>query len=68
MTELESLVYASIKSSRIGATLDDIVSDTGLDKVTASPRLKPLETKGHIVRDGKRAGHAGRKQTVWKLA
>jgi predicted transcriptional regulator len=67
-TNLEEVVFRKIKEARVGLTLDDLVAATGLDKVTVSPRLKPLEAKGLIVRDGKRAGLSNRKQTIWKKA
>jgi uncharacterized membrane protein len=49
-----------------GATLDDIMRATGLEKVTASPRCRPLADMGLIVDSGRtRIGSAGRAQIVW---
>lgn len=49
------------------AILDEICAALHLDKVTASPRLKPLEEAGCVVRTGiKRPGKTGRPQTEWK--
>ena len=63
---LQAEVYRVIKlAGTNGATLDWICDVTGLDKVTASPRLKPLERKGLILRQGTRLGRAGVQQTVW---
>lgn len=68
-TVKEAFVLRFVREAgKSGAALDDLVASSGLDKVTVSPRLRPLERKGFIVRDGKRAGNAGVKQTVWKLA
>ena len=67
-TNLEASVLSLIKhNGPNGMTLDDLVYESGLDKVTVSPRLRPLEQKGLISRDGKRGGRSGRKQTVWKV-
>lgn len=66
---LEQLVLEHVKACGLnGATLDDLVGRTGLEKVTVSPRLKPLESQGLVRRDGARRGLAGRPQTVWKVA
>jgi DNA-binding MarR family transcriptional regulator len=68
-TVLEAQVLRAIRDSGDrGATLDEIMERTGLEKVTASPRAKPLEGKGLIVRAGKRPGLSGRAQTVWRAA
>jgi hypothetical protein len=63
---LEALVLNSIKSSgMIGRSLDGVCDDTGLDKVTASPRFRPLARKGLIVCIGTEIGRAGRPQQIW---
>lgn len=49
-----------------GATIDEIVSGTGMQKVSASPRLKPLEKKNMVkATDQKRIGVSGKRQIVW---
>jgi predicted transcriptional regulator len=64
VTALERKVYDAILA--IGpATLDEVMDATGLEKVTASPRFRPLAKRGFISEIGKRAGKAGRMQTVW---
>lgn len=65
-SKLEQVVLDCIKR-RGPSILDEVVSLTKLDKVTASPRFKPLEDAGKIARTGiKRPGKAGRPQTEWK--
>lgn len=67
LPDLEAAVLKSVASAgRVGKNLDEVCDDTGLDKVTASPRFKPLETKGRILRAAfTRAGRSGKQQTVW---
>lgn len=66
LTSLESVVFtALLQCGENGATLDELVQKLGMDKVTVSPRLRPLCRKGHAVANGKRLGSAGRQQTVW---
>ena len=60
------ILNAVISSGMHGATLSDVMEVTGIQKVSVSPRFKPLETMGHIFRDGKRKGDCRAKQTVWK--
>lgn len=59
---LDALLLAGAR----GMTLDELVLHTGLDKVTVSPRLKPLRIKGKV-RDpiDRRPGNSGRPQSVW---
>jgi DNA-binding transcriptional ArsR family regulator len=47
------------------AILDDLAYGMKLDKVTVSPRLKPLERAGMVVRGRARPGRSGRPQTTW---
>lgn len=50
-----------------GATSLELTSMLPLDRVTVSPRLRPLERKGHIVDSGeRRAGVSGRPSIVWR--
>jgi DNA-binding MarR family transcriptional regulator len=66
LPELEEEVLRAVKiAGAYGATLDEICAVTGLDKVTTSPRLKPLERKGLVRRNGTRLGRARKQQTVW---
>lgn len=67
LPDLEATVLKSVAAAgRVGRNLDEVCADTGLDKVTASPRFKPLEGKGFILRAAfTRAGRAGKQQTVW---
>lgn len=70
LSDLESKVLAVLRArGDAGATLDEIVEATGLDKVTASPRLRPLVRKGFAVQTSeRRTGASGRPQTIWKAA
>jgi DNA-binding transcriptional regulator GbsR (MarR family) len=68
MPELEAIVLEALKSSAVGMILDEIIDATGMQKVTVSPRLRPLEKKRLVVRQGKRPGKSNRKQTVWLAA
>ena len=63
---LEATVLLSLRRSMLrGRTLDELIDDTQLDKVTISPRLKPLCMKGLAVAQGRRLGKSNRSQTVW---
>lgn len=65
-SNLERVVLDCLKA-RGPSILDEVIALTKLDKVTASPRFKPLEDAGKIARTGiKRPGKAGRPQTEWK--
>jgi predicted ArsR family transcriptional regulator len=46
--------------------LDEICKGMKLDKVTVSPRLRPLEKSGLVTRDGSRPGFSLRPQTIWR--
>ena len=52
-----------------GMTVDELVEATGMDKVTVSPRLRPLCNKNEVceLRGETRPGKSGRRQTVWVL-
>lgn len=66
LTMLESTVFDGlVRCGDNGATLDELVDLLGIDKVTVSPRLRPLVRKGRAEAIGKRLGSAGRQQTVW---
>lgn len=67
LPHLMELVYRAIVASRHrGRNLDELIEDTGIEKVTLSPRLRPLADRGLIVeKEPKRPGKSGRDQTVW---
>lgn len=67
LSNLETKVLAALRSCRdAGATLDELMELTGLEKVTVSPRLRPLARKGFVVEtSGRRTGGCGRPQTIW---
>lgn len=49
-----------------GGTSFEIADGTGIERVTISPRLKPMEKLGLVQRtDGRRAGPSGRPSIVW---
>lgn len=56
--------------ARLGgsAISDELVSATGLEWRTLTPRLRPLANLGLIVEAGTRRGSSGRMQTVWALS
>jgi hypothetical protein len=67
LPNLEAIVFASIKAAgQVGRTLDEVVEDTGLEKVTASPRFRPLADKLLIEPCGTRPGRSNRKQIAWR--
>jgi len=69
LPELEEIVLAELRAAGpSGCTLDDLVGRLRMDKVTVSPRLRPLCNKSLVVPIGKRVGKAGRNQTVWCAA
>ena len=67
-TQLEHVVLDVVQAAgEWGATLDDIIRATGLDKVTVSPRLRPLVRKGFVIATNRRRpGLSGRGQIVWQ--
>jgi predicted transcriptional regulator len=66
VTRLEAIVLEAIRASAIGRTIDELVDATGLDKVSISPRLRPLCNKGCIVESTHtRPGRSGKQQIVW---
>ncbi len=64
---LESLVLATL-GTHGPLTTEQIAERADVSLVTISPRMKPLETKGKVVRDGKRKNRSGVSATVWRLA
>lgn len=66
VTHSEQVVLSTLRQRPHGGTSEEIAAWTGMSLVTASPRLKPLEVKGHVERAGKRANRSGKLATVWK--
>jgi predicted transcriptional regulator len=48
-----------------GATVDEVATLTGRQKVSVSGRLTELERAQHLRRNGKRPGISGSPQTIW---
>lgn len=64
---LESIVLAAIRQAPDGMTIDELAAATGLDKVTVSPRIKPLCKKGFIYTNGdRRPGRSGKSGLIWR--
>lgn len=64
--DLEQIVLDALAS--LGpSTTEQLAAFLGISLVTISPRLKPLEGKGRVVRDGKRKNASGVSATVWML-
>lgn len=68
LPNLENLVFGAVKrAKKRGMILDELIDTLTLDKVTISPRLRPLVDKGLIFASfERRLGKSGRNQTVWK--
>lgn len=70
VAKAEMLVLSRLRTKRLlerGATSDEMAKLTGIDRVTVSPRFRPLERKGLIVDRGeRRRGQSGRYSIVWK--
>lgn len=68
LPNLENVVFGAVKrAKKRGMTLSELIEALGLDKVTISPRLRPLAEKGLIFASSeRRMGKSGRNQTVWK--
>jgi DNA-binding MarR family transcriptional regulator len=79
VTDLEAVVLYALKDiGTEGATSHEVADHVGMDLVTISPRLKPLEKKGLVRRNllpgwldtGRlvyqtRPGKSGRQSVVW---
>lgn len=69
LPELEAEVLAVIKTCGAnGATIDDLTSKMAIQKVSISPRLRPLANKNLIRESGRRKGLSGRPQIIWVAA
>ena len=66
VSELQALVLASLRRHGPG-TSEEIAQWTGRSLVTISPRLKPLEAKGDVIRSGKKLNQSGHQATVWTV-
>ena len=63
---LESMVLDFLKSrGDTGATTEEIALALNLDRVTISPRMKPLMTKGQVIQMGRRSGKSNKPAIVW---
>jgi len=69
LPHLEAVVLAAIALAPDVMTIDELAAALPkLDKVTISPRIKPLCNKGKIYSDGStRAGRSGRPGLVWRI-
>lgn len=65
---LEALVLKALQEHGSGGTTEEIADWLHMSLVTVSPRLRPLEMKALVRRDGVRANRSGRSATVWKVA
>ena len=66
VSELQQLVLAALRKFGPGTT-EEIARWTAKSLVTISPRLKPLEAKGAVIRSGKKVNQSGHAATVWKV-
>ena len=66
-TVLENKVLKALRASTVGLTNHEIVTATGLDWNTCTPRVRPLVRKGWVVDTGlRKLGPAGRNCIIWK--
>ena len=63
VSRLESIVASVIQRWPEGLTTKEIAEKTGLDRVTVSPRIKPLCNKGIL----KNSGNRRDKSIVWVM-
>ena len=61
---LETMVVQCLRAAPSGLTTDEIATHTGVRLVSVSPRMKPLELRGLVVRTAERRD--GR--IVWRAA
>jgi hypothetical protein len=63
---LESLVLDFLRSrGDTGGTTEEIALALKLDRVTISPRMKPLMTRGQVIQMGRRSGKSNKPAIVW---
>jgi predicted transcriptional regulator len=65
LTRLEALVFNNLESAG-PATTEELAQRMNMRLVTVSPRLRPLEEKGRVVRNGSRLNPSGRKAIIWR--
>ena len=63
MSDLQALALEGLTSLGGRGTSKDIAAHLGVGRDSISPRMKPLESKGLVRRDGKKDG-----LTVWVLS
>lgn len=68
-TKYESILLDFVAKCGIdGCTSEEAANETGVGRVTLSPRFRPLAVKGCIIDSGKRrTGASGRPSIVWVL-
>lgn len=54
VSRLESIVLNAIKNSKTGLTTKEIAKKTRLERITVSPRVRPLCNKGLVEDSGTR--------------
>ena len=64
---VEGVIVRHLRFWPAGLTCLELAGSTGLPRDSISPRMKPLETKGLVYRDGTRQVRGARSATtVWK--
>lgn len=66
VSRLQDTCLRHIRFWPYGCTSEQLADSTGIALVTVSPRLKPLEQRGLIYRDGTRTNRSGKQAIVWK--
>lgn len=65
---LDDKIYAALVfAGPPGLTTDEIADFTGLRLVSVSPRLKPMETRGKVIRTGTKMNKSGRRAQLWEI-
>lgn len=64
---IETAVYSFLLCrGKQGATTEEISDGLQLDRVTVSPRMRPLVNKGYVIEsDIRRKGKSGKSSIVW---
>ena len=64
---VEGVIVRHLKFWPAGLTTQELAGSTGLPRDSISPKMKPLELKGLVYRDGTRRVRGSRSATtVWK--
>jgi DNA-binding IclR family transcriptional regulator len=66
MSRIEEVCLRHLRFWPDGLTSEGLADSTGIGLVTVSPRLKRLEEKGYVYRDGTRANRSGKQAIVWR--